>query len=124
MRHSYIRVNHVDDTPNFRKFDGRAALRTTAYTLLTAACLMTSNVLGLVALVAVREARRRWIRSKLLIARPDERQPQNVISGLVQRLLDSAPGQALLLEVVALAVLSLFTLAWYFVGFRLMSWLP
>jgi hypothetical protein len=119
-----MQVSQVDDTPNFRKFDGRAALRTAAYALLSAACLLTSNALGLVALVLIREARRRWIRSKLLSARPEEQKPPRGLAGLVQRLLDSAPGQALLFEVVALAVLSLFTLGWYFAGFRLMSWLP
>lgn len=114
----------MDDTPNFRKFDGRAALRTVVYTLLTTACLLTANGLGLVALFLIREARRRSIRSKLQIPRPREQKPQRGIAGLLQRLLDSAPGQALLFEMVALAVLSLFTLGWYFVGFRLMSWLP
>jgi hypothetical protein len=114
----------VDDTPNFRKFDGQAALRTAVYTVLSAACLLTSNALGLVALVLIREARRRSIRSKLLIARPGEPKPLRGITGLVQRLLDSAPGQGLLFEVAALAVLSLFTLGWYFAGFRLMSWIP
>ena len=114
----------MDDTPNFRKFDGRAALRTVVYTLLSAACLLTSNGLGLVALVLIREARRRSIRSKLLIARPEEQKPPRGISGQVLRLLDSAPGQGLLFEVAALAIVSLFTLGWYFAGFRLMSWIP
>ena len=114
----------MDETPNFRKFDGRAALRTAVYTLLTIACLMTSNVLGLVALVFIREARRRWIRSKLLIPGREELATPDGIARAAQRLLDSAPGHALFYEVIALAVLSVFTLGWYFVGLRLMSWLP
>jgi hypothetical protein len=115
----------LEETPNFRKFDGRAALRTAAYSLLTVACLMTSNVLGLVALVFIREARRRWIRSKLLVKpRDEELATPDGVARAAQRLLDSAPGHALVYEVVALAVLSLFTLGWYFAGIKLLSWLP
>ena len=38
-------------------------------------------------------------------------------------MLESALGRALYYEVLALAVLSIFTLGWYFAGFGLVPWL-
>jgi hypothetical protein len=109
-----------DELPNFRKFDARAALRTAAYALLSLACLLTSNLFGLVALVGIREARRRSIRRKLVTARLP------TAGGAAQpahHVFDSAPGRALLFEMVGLAVAALFVLGWYLFGPRL-PWLP
>ena len=109
-----------DELPNFRKFDKRAALRTAAYTLLSLACLLTSNLFGLAALVAIREARRRSIRRKLLIARLPT---PGGAAETAHDVFDSVPGRALLFEMVGLAVAAVFVLGWYLFGPRL-PWLP
>lgn len=108
----------AEETPNFRKFSGRAALRTAAYSLISVACVLSANVLGLAALVLLSELRRRHIRSKrVLPSAPGTVTPQGVAQA-TQRLLATAPGQALAFEAIGLAVIFLVSLVWYFVGSR------